>query len=104
MGRSKLKPRTPCELCGRVVPKGFLSRHHCVPKGTRGPSIPGDIARLCLSCHKMVHHIYTHRTLRAEYATVAALRAAPALQEFISWVKTRPATEVIKFDSPGPRL
>jgi hypothetical protein len=52
----------------------------------------------------MVHHVYTHQTLRARYATVDALRAAPELQEFLHWVRTRPVTEVIKFREAGPRL
>jgi hypothetical protein len=52
----------------------------------------------------MVHHVYTHRTLRAQFPTVAALRDAPELQDFVAWVRTRPPTEVIKFTTFGPRL
>ena len=92
-----------CELCERQAPRACLTRHHCVPRGIQGTLIRGEIARLCVSCHMMVHHVYTHKTLRAKYGTIASLRAAPELQEFMVWVRERPVTEVIRFTSWGPR-
>ena len=40
----------------------------------------------------MVHATYTNRTLEAQYATIAELRAAPELAGFLKWVRKQPPT------------
>jgi hypothetical protein len=51
----------------------------------------------------MVHHLYTHKTLGERYSTVAALKAAPELQDFLDWIRGRPVTEFLRFTSYGVR-
>ena len=104
MGRAKAKqnlrspapwsaePERPeaCALCGRAdVP---LTKHHLVPRATHGRArvrrehaekdLKRDTAPLCRPCHRTVHATLTEKELAADYHTVEALRAHPALARF----------------------
>jgi 5-methylcytosine-specific restriction endonuclease McrA len=41
-----------CERCERRVPGAF---HHLVPKSRGGRTVPGNLAWLCVDCHRWVH-------------------------------------------------
>lgn len=74
-----------CALCERQVLK--VSLHHLVPRqkgGTHGPTIP-----LCQPCHSTLHATFSNRELALDYNTVEKLQAAPALQKYLSWIRTR---------------
>jgi 5-methylcytosine-specific restriction endonuclease McrA len=41
-----------CERCERRQPGAF---HHLVPRSRGGKTIPGNLAWLCVECHRWVH-------------------------------------------------
>ncbi len=74
-----------CELCERTVSR--TSKHHLVPKqkgGKYGPTID-----LCQPCHSTLHHTFSNKELASQYASLAALKEAPALQKYLNWIKKR---------------
>lgn len=81
----------PRGLCGRGFPgKGWLTKHHCLPKSKGGTG--DDVSLICSQCHGMVHATYTNKTLAVAYSTAEELRAAPELAAFIKWVRKQPTT------------
>lgn len=80
----------PCALCERLFQRAHLTKHHCKPKSRGGTA--DDVELICPQCHGMVHATYTNRTLEAQYATIAELRAAPELAAFLRWVRKQPPT------------
>lgn len=74
---------TQCGLCERPVQQ--TSRHHLVPREEGGRY--GDTVDLCQPCHSSVHRFLTNRDLARQYHTVEALRAAPELQGYLSWIR-----------------
>jgi len=89
-----------CCLCGRHTELTF---HHLIPRKVhrrnffrktfeREVLLQGiDICRLC---HKGLHRLYDEMTLAKQLNTLEALRADPAIQRHIQWVRkqrTKPA-------------
>jgi 5-methylcytosine-specific restriction protein A len=81
--RAQRAADTRCGLCERLVQ--HTSRHHLVPREEGGRY--GEVVDLCQPCHSSVHRFLTNRELARQYSTVAALRTAPELQGYLSWVK-----------------
>jgi hypothetical protein len=79
---------TPCGLCGRPFDAKRLTKHHCLPRQKGGG--PDHVELLCPQCHSMVHATYTNETLAALYPTLAQLRKAPELSNYIRWVRKQP--------------
>jgi hypothetical protein len=76
-------PGPQCGLCERLVQR--TTRHHLVPReegGRYGPTV-----ELCQPCHSSVHRFLSNRALARQYATVEALRAAPELQTYLTWIR-----------------
>lgn len=72
-----------CSLCEREVRE--TSRHHLVPRvegGRYGPTVD-----LCQPCHSSVHRFLSNRELARRYPTIDALRAAPELQTYLTWIR-----------------
>ena len=66
-----------------------LTAHHLVPKlkgGRKGPQ-----ARLCSTCHRQVHAMFTEGTLARQLNTLEALRADSRLARYLSWVRKQSA-------------
>jgi hypothetical protein len=64
-----------------------VSLHHLVPKeegGRHGPTVP-----LCQPCHTTIHLVFTNRELAQQFDTVEKLKAAPALQKYLTWIRNR---------------
>jgi hypothetical protein len=80
--------RTPCGLCGRPFEPRQLTKHHCLPREKGGDQ--DDVELLCPQCHGMVHATYTNETLAALYPTLARLRKAPELADYVRWVRKQP--------------
>ena len=112
MGRAKAKqnlstpapwsaePNEPiaCALCGRSnLP---LTKHHLVPRATHGRArvrrehaerdLKRETAPLCRPCHRTVHATLSEAELAADYHTVEALRAHPALARFAAFAARQP--------------
>lgn len=78
-----------CPLCLRPIPQGVpQSLHHLTPKlkgGARGP-----VVLLHHICHKEIHARFSEAELARHLNSIDALRAAPQLQGFLTWVAKRP--------------
>jgi hypothetical protein len=74
---------TRCGLCERAVQ--HTSRHHLVPREEGGRY--GDTVDLCQPCHSSVHRFLSNRELARQYSTVVALRDAPELREYLTWIR-----------------
>ena len=73
----------------RPIPKGVQqSLHHLIPKLKGGKS--GPVALLHHICHKEIHARFTEAQLARQYNTIDALRAAPEMQGFLTWIIRRP--------------
>lgn len=78
-----------CPLCDRPIPAGAkASRHHLVPKLKGGAR--GEVVLLHQICHSAIHARFSEAELARRFNTVAALRAAPELADFLAWVRTKP--------------
>jgi hypothetical protein len=80
---------TTCALCRRRVPveriddPAAVQEHHLLPeRRAESPTV-----ELCRPCHEQVHALFTNAELREEYDTVAALRAADRLADYLSWIR-----------------
>ena len=84
-----------CELCDRFAIT--LSEHHLIPRTThKNKRVRRMFSRdemrsrktdFCQPCHKAVHTFFTEKELALEYNTVESLKAHPALQKHIIWVR-----------------
>ena len=79
-----------CLLCDRPIPAGAkASRHHLVPKLKGGAK--GVTVLMHQICHSTIHARFSEAELARRLNTVEALRAEPALADFLGWIRTKPA-------------
>lgn len=83
---SKDRPRhgeeTPvCELCLRESVR--FTEHHLVPRSRGGKF--GPKARLCPTCHRQLHAMFSEKTLAGELNSVERLRADPEFAGYLKW-------------------
>lgn len=74
-----------CELCDRDMER--LTTHHLVPKmkgGKHGPQ-----ARICPTCHRQVHALFSEGTLARKLNSIDALKTDPQIGNYLSWVRKR---------------
>ena len=76
---------TPCQLCGRHVPRRLITLHHLTPKQKGGKA--EDRTPLCRPCHKQIHATFSNTELAQAFPTLQSLREAPLLQPFIRWIR-----------------
>jgi hypothetical protein len=77
---------TICPICEREIPEDQKDEHHLVPKSK------GGRATVCLHrvCHRQIHAIFTESQLAKKFSTVEALLEDPAVQTFVTWIKSKP--------------
>lgn len=82
-----------CELCGRATELTF---HHLIPRKVhRRNFFRKQVERerlaagidVCRLCHKGLHRLYDEMTLAKQLNTLDALRADPAIQRHVQWVR-----------------
>ena len=88
------KPRHgPCSLCGRDTELTF---HHLIPRKLHRRTffrkrVPREALQagvdLCRACHDALHRLYDEMTLAKRLNSLDALRADPALQRHVHWVR-----------------
>ena len=61
---------------------GF-TEHHLVPRSRGGKY--GPKARLCPTCHRQLHAMFSEKTLAAELNSVERLRADPDFAGYLKW-------------------
>lgn len=74
-----------CQLCQRAVPAHLITQHHLTPKQRGGKA--EHRTPLCKPCHKQVHAVFSNKQLERELASLDALRAAPEMQAFLTWIR-----------------
>ena len=72
-----------CELCHRGVNRYTV--HHLVPRSKGGRF--GPTARLCPTCHRQLHAMFSEATLAQELRSVELLRANPQVSTYLKWVR-----------------
>ena len=71
-----------CELCLRESAR--FTEHHLVPRSRGGKY--GPKARLCPTCHRQLHAMFSEKTLANELNSVERLRADPNFAGYLKWV------------------
>ena len=72
-----------CELCLRDVERYTI--HHLVPKARGGKF--GPTARLCATCHRQLHAMFSESTLAAELHSLELLNANPQVRGYLKWAR-----------------
>ncbi len=72
-----------CELCQREPPK--FTEHHLVPRSRGGKF--GPKAKLCATCHRQLHAMFSEATLAKELNSIETLRANPEVASYLNWVR-----------------
>ena len=70
-----------CELCLRESVR--FTGHHLVPRSRGGKF--GPKARLCPTCHRQLHAMFSEKTLANELNSIERLRADPAFAGYLKW-------------------
>ena len=70
-----------CELCQREPVR--FTEHHLVPRSRGGKY--GPKARLCPTCHRQLHAMFSEKTLANELNSVERLRADPGFAGYLKW-------------------
>ena len=76
-------PPQSCELCLREVERCTI--HHLVPRAEGGKF--GPTARLCATCHRQLHAMFTEPTLARELDSLDAIRSNPEMRKYLKWVR-----------------
>ena len=72
-----------CELCGRESLR--FTGHHLTPRSQGGQF--GPVARLCPTCHRQLHAMFSEATLARELNSIDRLRADPQFAEYLRWAQ-----------------
>ena len=84
----KARPGAPgeplvCELCLRESVR--FTEHHLVPRSRGGKF--GPKARLCPTCHRQLHAMFSEKTLAGELNSIERLRADPSFAGYLKWAR-----------------
>jgi hypothetical protein len=72
-----------CELCLREPEK--FTVHHLVPRSQGGKF--GQKAKLCPTCHRQLHALFSEATLAKELRSLDQIRANPEMAGYLSWAR-----------------
>ena len=72
-----------CELCLREAERYTV--HHLVPRAKGGRF--GPKARLCPTCHRQLHALFSETTLAKELHSIELIRADPQMSDFLRWAR-----------------
>ena len=72
-----------CELCLREAERYTV--HHLVPRAKGGRF--GPKAKLCPTCHRQLHALFSEATLAKELHSIALIRANPQMSEYLRWAR-----------------
>ena len=80
--RHQVEPRV-CALCKRESPR--FTSHHLVPRskgGRLGPQV-----KLCPTCHRQLHAMFSEATLAKELNSIETLRANVDVANYLKWAR-----------------
>ena len=72
-----------CELCLRE--SNSYTLHHLVPRSRGGRF--GPKAKLCQTCHRQLHALFSEATLARELNSIERIRANSELASYLNWVR-----------------
>ena len=72
-----------CDLCQRESQR--FTGHHLVPRSRGGKF--GPKARLCATCHRQLHAMFSESTLAKELNSIESLLANPEVANYVNWVR-----------------
>lgn len=72
-----------CELCLREAERYTV--HHLVPRAKGGRF--GPKAKLCPTCHRQLHALFSEATLAKELHNIDLIRANPQISEYLRWAR-----------------
>ncbi len=72
-----------CELCRRE--SASYSKHHLVPRVQGGRY--GPTAKLCSTCHRQLHALFSEATLARELGTMEQILANPQFALYLQWAR-----------------
>ena len=82
-GRANVGDGTCCELCWRE--SDTYSKHHLVPRAQGGRF--GPTAKLCSTCHRQLHALFSEATLARELGTMEQILANPQFALYLKWAR-----------------
>jgi hypothetical protein len=80
--RSPSQPAA-CELCMREAERYTV--HHLVPRSRGGRF--GPKAKLCPTCHRQLHALFSETTLAKELHSIDLIRANSQMSEYLRWAR-----------------
>lgn len=81
-----------CELCRRDVDRYTV--HHLTPKSRGGRFSP--TAKLCPTCHRQLHAMFSESTLALELNSIELLRANPQVNNYLKWMRKQKGETVFR--------
>ncbi len=72
-----------CELCLRESQR--FTVHHLVPRSRGGKF--GPKVKLCPTCHRQLHALFSESTLAKEMDSLERIRANPDMASYLDWVR-----------------
>ena len=80
--RHQVEPRL-CELCKRESLR--FTSHHLVPRSRGGRF--GSQVKLCPTCHRQLHAMFSESTLAKELNSIETLRANVEVANYLKWAR-----------------
>ena len=74
-----------CALCLRQSNRYTV--HHLVPRSRGGKF--GPTARLCSTCHRQLHALFSEATLARELDSIDRIRGNPEMASYLKWVRNQ---------------
>ena len=72
-----------CALCKRESPR--FTCHHLVPRSRGGKF--GPQVKLCPTCHRQLHAMFSESTLAKDLNSIQALKANPEFAAYLRWAR-----------------
>ena len=72
-----------CQLCLRQSQR--FTVHHLVPRSRGGKF--GPKAKLCPTCHRQLHALFSESTLAKEMDSLERIRVNPEMASYLEWVR-----------------
>jgi len=78
-----MQDQPACALCARASLR--FTSHHLIPRSRGGKF--GPQVKLCPTCHRQLHAMFSESTLANELNSVEALRANPQFSDYLRWAR-----------------
>lgn len=77
-----------CSICDRGMVAGISAdEHHWIPQAKGGKKGPKSLIHRM--CHSKIHSLWSETELARKFNTPEIIRAAPEMQEFLTFIKSK---------------